>query len=254
MQAGHRPGRIVPKPFDELEELVRRLAAKPGDTPRDIQLSLDFLRAQDLKALRLLMGRRLKRGGPRLFVTQYLAPLATHVGEAWSAGELRVFEEHLFAEEASRALRGVIERARPETGPGQAARPTVAMATLSGEAHTLGLMMAEVILTLEGCACASLGAETPVEEFAAAVLARQVDIAAVSYADSASEAHIRTQLTRLRRLLPDAVEIWAGGATEALDRARVRGVRIIHDMSQATEAVAQWRAAALASPDPSAPA
>jgi methanogenic corrinoid protein MtbC1 len=67
------------------------------------------------------------------------------VGEAWSRGELRVFEEQLFSEIATSILRQALDAIDTPEG-----RPRVIMTTLPGEAHTLGLQMAACLFTLHG--------------------------------------------------------------------------------------------------------
>jgi len=96
------------------------------------------------------------------------------VGQAWMQGRLEVFEEHLDTESVQVLLRNALHHL-PSAGAG---RPRVLLATVPGEPHGLGLLMAEALLALEGCHCTSLGVQTHVWDIvraAAAMLAEWRD-------------------------------------------------------------------------------
>lgn len=254
LDAGHRPGRVVAASDERLATLVVDLppAAPPSPSPlaegpaADIEQCLQRLRAHDIEGLRRTLGQGLLRYGLGQGVTALLAPLTVAVGEAWMRGELQVFEEHIYSESLQLVLRQAIQ-ALP-SGDAAQQRPRVLLTTLPGEPHALGLLMAEALLTLEGCACLSLGAQTPIAELPAAVAAHRADVVALSFTSYPSVRDIQQGLQRLREQLPASIEIWAGGSNRALRPshcpAGVRGLPALEDI--ATQ-LAQWRAAAAAS-------
>jgi DNA-binding transcriptional MerR regulator len=137
MDRGHRPGKLLA--LDEpslraLDDTQPLSASAPGAGHLDNWLQL--VKAHDSEALQRQFYRELaKRGMPR-FVQDTIAPLITRIGEAWSRNELGVFEEHLFSQHLEKLFRTTLANLPPQAG-----RPRVLLTTLSGEEHTLGLLM-----------------------------------------------------------------------------------------------------------------
>jgi MerR family transcriptional regulator, light-induced transcriptional regulator len=170
---------------------------------------------------------------------QHMAPLNTKVGLAWSRGELEVFEEHLYTECVQHVVRGHLARLpRPS-----ADTPRVLLATFPEESHGLGLLMAQVLLTIEGCPCTSLGVRVPVQQIVNASKAFGADIVGLSFSASMNPAHVLRGLELLRAELAPQVELWAGGRSQVLSRHRIAGVRAMPQIADVPEAVAQWRGA-----------
>jgi len=92
MDRGHRPGRIIERPLDELVALV----AEPGlpSDRRELEIFLKLVQAHDSAELRRHLVQALMRHGLQRFVLEVVAPLNVAVGNAWMRGELAVFEEH----------------------------------------------------------------------------------------------------------------------------------------------------------------
>ena len=119
-------------------------------------------------------------------------------------------------------------------------RPRVMFSTFPQEPHALGLLMAEAMFTLEGCLGISLGVQTPIPEIAAAARAHEADILALSFSSMIPASQATAGLTELRGLIPDSVEIWAGGACAGL-RPKP-GVTVLRALSAIGPAVTAWRA------------
>src|SRR5690606_40881184 len=128
-------------------------------------------------------------------------------GETWMRGELRIFEEHLFTESMQRALHVALAGLPPARN-----RPRVLLATLPGEPHGLGLLMAQTVLALEDCPCLSLGVQVPIEDIAAAALTWRADIVALSATACMKRSLLLESLAQLRTQLPSTVALWVGGA------------------------------------------
>ena len=152
-------------------------------------------------------------------------------------GRLELFQEHYYTELVQRLLRTALS-ARHVSG---SQRPHVLLTTASGEPHALGLLMAEVVLTLEGCRCTSLGVQTPVWDIARAAAALGVDVVALSHSGSVSPNDTLDTLGELRTKLPARVAIWAGGSAPVLRRRTVDGVTPLATLESAAAAVAAWR-------------
>ena len=235
LDAGHRPGRIVGMPHEALQALadstVDLNAVAPTTTAwadDDVQAHLALIRGHDVTALRRQLATDLMRVGLARFITDLLAPLNKAVGEAWLRGQMEIFEEHAYTESVQIVLRRGLD-AIPPADP--AARPRVLLATLPGEPHGLGLLLAECMLALEGLPCLSLGVQLPVWDVVLASQAYRSDVVALGFTGSSNPAQCIEALQELRGKLPPGVALWAGGNVPVLQRRRIDGVQPITDLA-----------------------
>ena len=235
LDAGHRPGRIVPLPIAELQLLssstVEQSSRKVPDALRsgDLASYMTLLRRHEISHLRTELGRALSRHGVARFVTEVVSPFSIAVGDAWIRGQMEIFEEHMFTEAMQAVLRIAIASI-PE--PAAAAHPRVLLTTFPGEPHGLGLLMAEAMLALEGAHCLSLGVQTPLWDIVRASAAHRSDIVALSFSGSMNPNQVFDGLTELRQKLPSAVRVWAGGGAPVLHRRRIGGVEPMSSLEQ----------------------
>lgn len=243
LDAGHRPGRVVSLPLPSLQQLAESTVDRPTQAA---QVALDagrlshlvaLIRNHDVQALRLELARLLARQGVRGFVIDVVAPLNQAVGDAWMRGQLQIFEEHLYSEVVQSALRQALAAIPP---PDDSQAPLrVLLTTLPGEPHGLGLLMAEAVLALEGCACVSLGIQTPVLDIARAAVALRSEIVAVGFTGCLSLKQMLDSLAELRAELPAAVQLWAGGTAPGLQRRPVDGVQVFESLTDIPQALQQ---------------
>jgi MerR family transcriptional regulator, light-induced transcriptional regulator len=247
LDAGHRPGRLVPMAAEDLERLSAahgvptRNGPPTAPTPAmpDLQSLLDSVARHDVDDLRRRLGQSLSRLGLGRFVLEVLAPLNVQVGEAWMQGRIEVFQEHLYTESVQVVLRNALHHL-PPAGAG---RPRVLLATVTGEPHGLGLLMAEAVLALEGCRCVSLGVQTPVWDIVRAAIALEAEVVALSFTGCTNPNHVIDGLTEMRAKLPPAIDLWAGGSAPVLQRRAIDGVRVLPTLDMVTTALADWHAA-----------
>ncbi len=245
--AGHRPGRLLALPPAELDAVLATLATAPASRARrralardprallDMDDGLVALRAGGAEALRHWLTLGLARSGLAAFVIEGIAPTTAAIAAALVDGRVAVHEAHLYNE----ALQSVLRSALLPFQTGlQASAPRVLLTTVPGEAHALGLLMAEALMTLAACHGLSLGVQTPVADIVAAAAAHRIDVVALSFSESLTAA--RT-LSELRASLPATVAIWAGGGSPALRGLRVSGIRVMRQLVDITDAVAEWR-------------
>ena len=241
--AGQRPGRLLALPAADLDAVLARLAAMPAARAStsgvlDIAQGLGTLRSGGAEALRHWLTQGLARTGLAAFVVDGIAPLTVAVGDAWLDGRIAVYEEHLYSEAVQSVLRSALVPF--QTGL-ETHAPRLLLTTVPGEAHGLGLLMAEAMLTLEACRCLSLGTQTPLADIVAAAAAHRIDVVALSFSQSLAAAQALPALTELRARLPASVTIWAGGGSPALRGLRVPGIHVLAGLVDVKEAVAQWR-------------
>jgi methanogenic corrinoid protein MtbC1 len=152
-------------------------------------------------------------------------------------GQLAVFEEHLYTETMQGLLRSAMANAQHPGHP-----PRVLLASLPGEEHCLGLLMAEALLTMEGASCIPLGTQVPGTDVAKAARAHRADVVALSFSAAFPTRNAVAHLIDLRAMLPERFALWAGGAGVARHSKEVAGVTIIKSLDELIAVVASWRA------------
>jgi DNA-binding transcriptional MerR regulator/methylmalonyl-CoA mutase cobalamin-binding subunit len=241
MDQGHRPGKLIAAPEQELATLAPR---RPRETaphlPQAAGDSLDelieYIRRHDGPGFQQAMQQRLVRQGLQAFVQDTVAPLTRRVGEAWEEGNIEVFEEHLFTELTKRLLRQTIA-----TLPA-GRRPRVLLTSVLEEQHVLGLLMVEALLALEGAECIPLGTQMPLLDIGRAAEAHAADIVALSFSVAFPQRQIGGLVQHLRQILPPTVALWVGGG--GIRRLAAQpGVDLLPQLPDAITALQAWRSA-----------
>ena len=246
MDAGHRPGKLIHLPMHALVLLGRQERQKTSAAPAqpsaaglaapDVGEFLALIQSRQPDALRRSLAQALLRLGLERFVFDVAAPLTRLIGEVWSRGELEIFDERLSIESLQTVMRGALASISSPGVP-----PTVMLTTVPGEAHGLGLLMAESLLSLQGCRCLSLGVQTPLWDTLLAAKAHRVDVLVLSFSSALNAAQVIDSLTELREKLPASTRIWAGGDSPALRRHRLQGVEVLAGLHEIAPRLARWR-------------
>ena len=238
MDQGHRPGKLIATPYEELAALApRRMVAGPipaDGTAPELDELIDLIRRHDGSAYLQAMQQRLARQGLQRFVQDTVSSLAHRIGEAWEQGTLEVFEEHLFTELTKRLLRQAIGTLPAGN------RPRILLTTVPGEQHLLGLLMAEALFALEGAECIPLGTQTPLLEIGRAAAAHQADVVALSFSSAFPARQIPGLMNQLRNALPASIELWVGGSgVGRLDDDD--NLSMLRRLDDALQSLARWR-------------
>ncbi len=243
---GHRAAEVVPASEKALDALLASLPALPVQAGSRTTNATVATQADLLDAVRRfdteLLKRALQADWARLSAIEFLegrvAPLLSQVGDAWAAGKLDVRHEHFASAVVGDFLRGLrsIRGQVDEITTG----PIVALATLPGELHGLGLQMSALVFTLAGWRPLVLGVDTPVEQIAA--LCKEAPIAAVAVSCVQPLSRKNLELIKsLREQLPRKVKLLVGGAG-ADPAAGISGVEAMKDLSSLDSWLAQSRA------------
>ncbi|HBU30404.1 MAG: hypothetical protein A2X71_06655 [Thiobacillus sp. GWE1_62_9] len=237
MDRGHRPGKLMT--LDEAGLLAldqARSSAWPSPDDQQLEHWLNLVKTHDTEALQRAFHRELAKRGMTRFVQDIVAPLIARVGEAWSRNELGVFEEHLFSQHLEKLFRTTLANMTPQTG-----HPRVLLTTLSGEEHTLGLLMVEALLVVEDAYPVLLGPQTPIDEIVRAAQIKAVDAVCLSFSTAYSPALAAQGLRDLRQMLPADTQLWAGGYGVKPIRKAIDGVCLMPEFQDLFDCLARWR-------------
>jgi MerR family transcriptional regulator, light-induced transcriptional regulator len=234
---GHRPGKLLA--LDEaallaLDNTGRTAPVAPEAAQLDVWVEL--VRSHDSETLQRQFHREMARRGLAPFVQDIVAPLITRIGDAWARNEIGVFEEHLFSQQLEQLFRATLANMAPHRGS-----PRVLLTTLSGEEHTLGLLMVEALLTVEDAYPVLLGPQTPIEEIVRAARAKQADAVCLSFSTAYAPALAARGLRELRRVLPGQQALWAGGHGIKSIRKPIEGVCLLPEFRDLFDCLAGWR-------------
>jgi MerR family transcriptional regulator, light-induced transcriptional regulator len=235
---GMRPGQVVLLQEACLVKLLTNRSAATAYPPKsDLTKSVvQSMQAHDPGLLREHLQCELARRGLRDFIVHVMPALNAAVGSSWANGDISIKDEHLYTE----TVRALVIQGLPGhvRAPGS---PRILLTTLSGELHTLGILMIEALMTLEGATCISLGAQTPLAEIASASQAFQADIVGLSFSAAFARKKILPILRELRSLCPGGIEVWAGGAGVARMDSTPRGVFVIPTLMDASKALQSYQ-------------
>ena len=239
LDAGHRPSKVLPQSIERLQQLAEDSGV--GQDAPDVELDrlVELLRVGRYDDFRFELLKRAAREGLAHFVVDVAAPLSARIGNAWAAGTLQV-HEHLYSEAMQVTLRSLM-RPLSEALRGRGVHPRVLLTTLPGEAHGLGILMAEAMFALADSECIALGTQTPQQDIIDAVAAHDIEIVALSFSASMPVQAVVNGIADLRQALPPEVVIWVGGSSPALRRKLPDGVLNVAGLVPVEAAVAQWR-------------
>lgn len=246
LDAGHRPGKVVPLNAAQLQALVeevqggRQAQSVPG-LSGSAETWVRWLADDRTDRVKQALQQHILRHGLASTVEQAVAPLCVQVGEAWLRGELSVYQEHLFTETLQSVLREAIASV-DASGQGLQQPPRVLLTTTPAEQHGLGLLMAECFFAMESCTRYVLGVSTPISDIVLAARQLQIDVLALSFSGYASRRDVSDALQQLTEQLPDGVAIWVGGAASALNSRNLpERVQVLRRASDVTTQVQAWR-------------
>ncbi len=238
LNRGHRPAEVLPLSLPRLDALLalsqgREAVTAPDGTLVDgksgamapvvaelVEASREFDRERALGMLRAHWTRL----GPLRFLDECAAPFMNEVGNAWAAGALDIRHEHFASATLSDFLREVrsphAERARG---------PIVVAATLEGDLHEVGLLMACVLFSIRGWQVVYVGANTPSAELVELAKMRDLDAIALSISSAIPRPRAARAVRALREKLPRRLALWVGGAGAP---AELRGVDRFRSLSE----------------------
>jgi hypothetical protein len=201
--SGHRIGSLARLSNHQLAQL----GAPAESTPRDrLDRILAAFDAFDAAEAQRLLSLQLSALGAVPFAREIAMPLLREIGERWAGGRIGIACEHL----ATSVLRSLLGAAL-QPGATALLGARVVFATLAGERHELGLLLAALATMDAGANPVYLGPEVPVPDLLHAVSRSGAAALALSFV-SPPAGGAADGLAALRAGLPAEVHLWVGGA------------------------------------------
>jgi hypothetical protein len=229
LEAGFRPGQVVGKSAVELEMLLLALRQSAPVVYRDesIQAFIEHLKQLHMTEFLALLAEERTKRTLLGFVCETVVPLLINIGDAWTRNEIEIHHEHLCTSSIERYLHAQILGLKPKQG-----FPRILLTLPPGERHALGLLMAEAVMAEHGATTTSISSDIPMNNLKIAVSASNVDVVALSFSFSFPARELLPTLLHLRRLIPNTIQIWAGGAGVAGLKRAPKGVRIFRGFDE----------------------
>ncbi len=228
---GRRPGKLMALNLPQLKSLRKAQKVK-----LDVAHLVALLKAGDATTLRSWFQNQLIAQGLPAFVHNVMVPATGAVGEAWSRGELEIYEEHLYTELIKSMVRQALTEYYREGG-----EPRVMLTTVPGEQHSLGLLMVEALLRLGGSEVISFGTEMPFREIKEAALSHEVDVIGLSFSAGFKIDDAIVMLSGLRQMINPAIRIWVGGAAFDTGSVMPGGVERLENLRGVEWALGAWK-------------
>jgi methanogenic corrinoid protein MtbC1 len=225
---GRRPGKLMSMELTELTALLKSTQAE-----LDFDKFIEMLKAGNVPELRNWLIQQIQSLGLRAFIHQVVVPANRMVGEAWCEGELAVYEEHLYTE----MITSLVRQSLAEI-PGGAQAPRVMLTTVTGEQHTLGLLMVEAMLRLGGAEVIPFGVEMPFRDIIDAARIHSVDVIGLSFSGSFNVDDAIVMLSGLRQMVEDETAIWVGGSAFQKATQLPEGIVLFHDLYEVEQTLA----------------
>ena len=213
---GHRPALAVKADEASLRKLLVRGQSNAWAPVLDPLIKA--VKEMDSARIRTLLQDSFSRHTLKDFLGHVVDPLLEWVGFAWAEGSLGIHQEHLVTE----ILEDFLRQMRLAL-PAQPSKGSVLLATLPGERHRLGLLMAALLYAAKGARVELLGIDLPVASIANAARTLRVDQVAVSLSIQSSGEPTRRLLMDLQERLPSQCRLLIGGQGAARTR-KVEGV------------------------------
>jgi len=159
------------------------------------------------------------------FAMDLIAPLFRKVGEYVHNGRMNIAQEHTLSVITKFFIGRRIAQHYKSDQPGKF---RVTLATPSGEFHSIGLMLASLLMAEHGVNFLYLGEDLPPESIADAARATNSNaiLLAISPAYAYRNKDINEVSLKLRSLIPDSTQIWIGGSVSDVKMTTIRDANV----------------------------
>jgi len=216
------PPSLEPAVRPALDLAARSLESVPAESARldgsqpDQRLALRYLSlcldARPQEAIAAVL-RALDDGlPPSVLYTQVLLAAEKEIGELWHVGDVSIAEEHLVSETTRELMALVVARAAPAEPRG----PALIAASISGNAHDLGLRAAADLFRIAGWRCLYLGANVPARDIGTFAASTSVDVVLLNATLTTQLKALAETVAAVRALAPSSKILVGGLAFDGL--------------------------------------
>jgi DNA-binding transcriptional MerR regulator/methylmalonyl-CoA mutase cobalamin-binding subunit len=202
---GHRIGRIAPLDTPDLRRLVGSAQLETNSTA-----IVSALRRLDTAAVDRELVRLATVLQPLELVRDVFMPELARIGEDVRRKRVTFAHEHLL----SAAVRNLLGSFMRLYVPREDA-PVVVLATPAGERHELGTLGAAMIAASRGYRVTYLGPDLPPRVIVEAATAAHARVLVLGVTMGGDRRERERDVRAIARALPEAVELWLGGARAA---------------------------------------
>ncbi len=219
LESGYRASKVVRASMEELQRMIglqpfieaksETQSAGQAELMSQEMLIESWVRSvhsYDDDALLSGFHEQWGRHGALNFVVNFAAPLLERLGRGWETGELTVSHEH-FASECMVSF--LSEKWRQMNIRKQG--PTVLIATLPGEAYSLGILMCAVVTSVTRFKVIYLGRDNPLEDIVNAAKNYKPEVIAMSISHTFSPATAESLLFKIRSEVSPKTLMVTGG-------------------------------------------
>lgn len=193
---------------------------------------LDLARNFKLVEFQKNLSETYEKLGTESFIIEFIAPFVNFVGLSWENEDISIANEHFCSDQITKFIHRKNIDIHKSNGI-----PKVLLTTIPNESHSIGITMAESILSLNGAECLSLSAETPLDEIVKTAIISQSNIIGLSFSGHIAKNIEETSLVEIKKILPKTIDIWVGGNFSGT---KIDGIEYLH-LEDIKEKLANWR-------------
>jgi methanogenic corrinoid protein MtbC1 len=207
-ELGHSIGQVAQLQDEELRRIIGETSADTlSHTSICNAVIEDYLSAIfrfDVQGAESILNRTASIIPPMKLTLEMLVPLMRRVGEAWHAGRLKIYHEHIISGQLRSLLGTLMRHVEPEVGA-----PRMIVATPPGHLHEFGAIIGAFMAASRGFEPIYLGANMPFSSIADAARESGAPLVLMSIARDSNDIErksLETALTALGR----EHEVWLG--------------------------------------------
>jgi len=193
---------------------------------------LDLSRNLKLVEFQKNLSETYEKLGTESFIIEFIAPFVNFVGLSWENEDISIANEHFCSDQITKFIHRKNIDIHKSNGI-----PKVLLTTIPNESHSIGITMAESILSLNGAECLSLSAETPLDEIVKTAIISQSNIIGLSFSGNITKNIEETSLVEIKKILPKTIDIWVGGN---FNGTKIDGIEYLH-LEDIKEKLTNWR-------------
>lgn len=192
---------------DAIEAGVGAVQTEQSEAGRYLASTLEALQSLDGPRVHATLMRAVVALNSREFIRDVVTPLLSRVGDLWADEAICPVHEHILSVNLRRVLAWMLDSFPVEEGA-----PVLVCTTPAHHRHELGAMLAGITAAEERWRVAYLGADLPAEDIALSVKLTGASVVALSLVYVRDRETVRSEIKKLRSLMPKSVMIVAGGA------------------------------------------